>query len=110
MGFDCISDATVEESVAVIHTTNNDAAYLREALSSVFAQERHPDEVIVVDDGSKWFLPSPTGNAGPDVGPSAGTPHDDPRHAGLALADRHSHRDEHRQCDSPKCDPRGLRR
>lgn len=47
-----ISATKVEESVAVVLTTFNDAAYLREALSSVFAQERHADEVIVVDDGS----------------------------------------------------------
>jgi GT2 family glycosyltransferase/SAM-dependent methyltransferase len=47
-----MSAANVEESVAVVLTTYNDAVYLRDALSSVFAQERHPDEVIVVDDGS----------------------------------------------------------
>src|ERR1700691_3694839 len=38
-------------------------------------------------DGRTWFLPLPTG----DVLPGDGTPpHDDPRHAGRALADRHS--------------------
>jgi glycosyltransferase involved in cell wall biosynthesis len=47
-----ISSPNVEESVAVVLTTYNDATYLREALSSVFAQEHQPDEVIVVDDGS----------------------------------------------------------
>lgn len=47
-----ISAANVEDSVAVVVTTYNDAVYLRDALSSVFAQERHADEVIVVDDGS----------------------------------------------------------
>jgi hypothetical protein len=63
----------------------------------------HPCE----GDGRKWFIPLPTG----DVLPGDGTPpHDDPRHAGPALADRHSHRDEHNQCDSPRCGPRELRR
>ena len=47
-----ISFPNVEESVAVVLTTYNDATYLREALSSVFAQERQPNQVIVVDDGS----------------------------------------------------------
>jgi glycosyltransferase involved in cell wall biosynthesis len=50
--YEIISATNVEESVAVILTTYNDPSYLREALSSVFAQERHADEVIVVDDGS----------------------------------------------------------
>jgi glycosyltransferase involved in cell wall biosynthesis len=47
-----ISSPNVEESVAVVLATYNDATYLREALSSVFAQQRQPNEVIVVDDGS----------------------------------------------------------
>jgi glycosyltransferase involved in cell wall biosynthesis len=47
-----ISAANIEDSVAVVLTTHNDAVYLRDALSSVFAQELHPDEVIMVDDGS----------------------------------------------------------
>jgi glycosyltransferase involved in cell wall biosynthesis len=42
-----------DESVAVVVNTYNDEAYLREALLSVFAQERPADEVIVVDDGSR---------------------------------------------------------
>ena len=42
----------VDESVAVVLTTYNDAAFLREAISSVIAQKRAADEVIVVDDGS----------------------------------------------------------
>ena len=42
----------VDESVAVVVTSFNDEAYLREALLSVFAQERQADQVIVVDDGS----------------------------------------------------------
>lgn len=53
-----IGTANVEQSVAVILTTYNDATYLREALSSVFAQERHANEVIVVDDGS-FVSPAP---------------------------------------------------
>jgi SAM-dependent methyltransferase len=48
-----VSVAEAEESVAVVLTTYNDAAFLREALLSVFAQQRPADEVIVVDDGSK---------------------------------------------------------
>src|ERR1700740_670635 len=47
-----ISAANVEDSVEGVLTPNNDAVALPAALSSVFAQERHPDEVIVVDDGS----------------------------------------------------------
>ncbi|MCU1294691.1 MAG: glycosyl transferase family 2 [Bryobacterales bacterium] len=43
----------VGESVAVVLTTYNDAAFLREAISSVIAQKRPADEVIVVDDGSE---------------------------------------------------------
>ena len=39
-------------SVAVIVTTYNHARFLADALSSVFAQTRPPDAVIVVDDGS----------------------------------------------------------
>ena len=39
-------------TVAAILTTYNDAEFLREALSSVFAQQHPPDEVLVVDDGS----------------------------------------------------------
>jgi SAM-dependent methyltransferase len=42
----------VDESVAVVLTTYNDAAFLREAISSVIGQKRPADEVIVVDDGS----------------------------------------------------------
>jgi SAM-dependent methyltransferase len=42
----------VDESVAVVVTTYNDAAFLREAISSVIGQNRPADEVIVVDDGS----------------------------------------------------------
>ena len=42
----------VGESVAVVLTTYNDAAFLRDAISSVIAQKRPADEVIVVDDGS----------------------------------------------------------
>jgi cellulose synthase/poly-beta-1,6-N-acetylglucosamine synthase-like glycosyltransferase len=40
----------VDESVAVVLTTYNDAAFLREAISSVIGQKRPADEVIVVDD------------------------------------------------------------
>jgi GT2 family glycosyltransferase/SAM-dependent methyltransferase len=42
----------VGESVAVVLTTYNDSAFLREAISSVIGQKRPADEVIVVDDGS----------------------------------------------------------
>src|SRR5258707_9317884 len=42
----------VDESVAVVVTTYNDSALLREAISSVIGQKRPADEVIVVDDGS----------------------------------------------------------
>ena len=42
----------LQESVAVVIPTYNDPKYLRDALSSVFAQTRAVDEVIVVDDGS----------------------------------------------------------
>jgi GT2 family glycosyltransferase/SAM-dependent methyltransferase len=42
----------VDESVAVVLTTYNDTAFLREAISSVIAQKHSADEVIVVDDGS----------------------------------------------------------
>jgi SAM-dependent methyltransferase len=41
-----------DESVAVVLTTFNDATFLREAVSSVVAQKRPADEIIVVDDGS----------------------------------------------------------
>src|SRR6266702_4332734 len=41
-----------DESVAVVLTTYNDAAFLREAISSVIGQKHPADEVIVVDDGS----------------------------------------------------------
>ena len=53
-----VSDSGIDESVTVVVTTFNDEAYLREALLSIFAQERLPDEVIVVDDGS-IVSPSP---------------------------------------------------
>ncbi len=42
----------VDESVAVVLTTYNDTAFLREAISSVIGQKHPADEVIVVDDGS----------------------------------------------------------
>lgn len=41
------------ETVAVVLTTYNDAAFLREAISSVINQQRPADEIIVVDDGSE---------------------------------------------------------
>ena len=40
-------------SVAVVITTYNDASFLRSALDSIRSQTRMPDEVIVVDDGSR---------------------------------------------------------
>ncbi|MDR5708499.1 MAG: glycosyltransferase family 2 protein, partial [Armatimonadota bacterium] len=39
-------------TVSLVIPAHNAEAYLREALDSVFAQTRPPDEVIVVDDGS----------------------------------------------------------
>jgi len=42
----------VDERVAVVLTTCNDATFLREAILSVIAQKHPADEVIVVDDGS----------------------------------------------------------
>jgi glycosyltransferase involved in cell wall biosynthesis len=42
----------VDESVAMVLTTYNDAAFLREAILSVIGQKRPADELIVVDDGS----------------------------------------------------------
>ena len=47
-----IDASRVGESVAVVLTTYNDFAFLREAMLSVFAQKRPVDEIIVVDDGS----------------------------------------------------------
>src|SRR5438270_3013933 len=47
-----IDVAKVDESVAVVLTTYNDTAFLREAILSAIAQTRPADEVIVVDDGS----------------------------------------------------------
>jgi hypothetical protein len=38
-----VSAANVEDSVAVVVTTHDDAVYLRDALTSGFAQERHAD-------------------------------------------------------------------
>src|SRR6266568_6684770 len=48
----------VDESVAVVLTTYNDTTFLHEAISSVIAQKRPADEVIVVDDGSN-MSPAP---------------------------------------------------
>jgi GT2 family glycosyltransferase len=42
----------IGKSVAVVLTTYNDAAFLREAISSVIDQRCPADEIIVVDDGS----------------------------------------------------------
>lgn len=45
--------AKTDDSVAVVLTTCNDAAFLREAIQSVIAQKRPADEIILVDDGSE---------------------------------------------------------
>jgi glycosyltransferase involved in cell wall biosynthesis len=42
----------IDQTVAVVLTTYNDTAFLREAISSVIAQKYPANEVIVVDDGS----------------------------------------------------------
>jgi glycosyltransferase involved in cell wall biosynthesis len=42
----------IDQTVAVVLTTYNDTAFLREAISSVIAQKHPANEVIVVDDGS----------------------------------------------------------
>jgi GT2 family glycosyltransferase len=42
-----------DETVTVVLITYNDAAFLREAISSVINQRRPADEIIVVDDGSE---------------------------------------------------------
>src|SRR5260370_19001858 len=57
LGSEAEVDANVDvtkvgESVGVVLTIYNDAAFLRDAISSVIAQKRPADEVIVVDDGS----------------------------------------------------------
>ena len=40
------------ETVAIVITTCNDPAFLREAVESAIAQRHPPDEILVVDDGS----------------------------------------------------------
>src|SRR4030065_2194629 len=39
-------------SVTVLIPTHNASRFIREALESLFAQSRPPDEIVVVDDGS----------------------------------------------------------
>ena len=39
-------------TVAVVVNTYNQATFLADALDSIFAQSRQPDEVIIIDDGS----------------------------------------------------------
>src|SRR5215470_3958756 len=41
------------ETVSVLTATYNCARFLPQCLESIYAQTRQPDEVIVVDDGSK---------------------------------------------------------
>jgi GT2 family glycosyltransferase len=45
-------------TIAAIIPIYNGAAYIREALESVLTQDRQPEEIIVVDDGSKDDGPS----------------------------------------------------
>jgi len=46
------SISTMNNSVSVVVSTYNGAAFIAEALQSVFRQTHKPDEIIVVDDGS----------------------------------------------------------
>ncbi len=47
------SDASPEDTVAVVVTTYNDPEYLVEAIRSVLTQDRTVEEIVVVDDGSE---------------------------------------------------------
>ncbi len=48
-----ISSQTKPNCVAVVVTTYNDASFLPVALDSIISQTRTPEEIIVVDDGSR---------------------------------------------------------
>src|ERR1700689_4721182 len=45
-------EGMLDQTVAVVVTTYNDAEFLREALASVLLQAPVPNEIIVIDDGS----------------------------------------------------------
>jgi glycosyltransferase involved in cell wall biosynthesis len=45
-------EGLLDQTVAVVVTTYNDAEFLREALASVLLQSPIPNEIIVIDDGS----------------------------------------------------------
>ncbi len=51
-GLAVVDQCGTNDTIAVVITTYNDSEFLAAAIRSVLAQDRPPDEVIVVDDGS----------------------------------------------------------